>query len=274
MAKVWDCTIFYRELEMLELRLNILNDVVDRFVIVEAGETHSGKPKPAYFAENRQRFAPFLDKIEYVYVPSLTEIAGDDSWRRERAHRSEIKRGLKDAGWHDWVIVADVDEIPHPQTVKLLHSLWHGCQVKFELDFYYYGFNYRVKQGWAIGAIAEAQHIDPNIIRIAPGVDGPHAHPDHAFVCDEPRTRRGWHFSYFMSPEQVADKLDAFMHHNDVAANVPRDPAWLGKQMSAGADIFGRGLPIEYVPLSDTLPAYVLANLDKYKHWIAQEAKA
>lgn len=257
---IYDTFIFYNELDMLDLRLHILNDVVDRFVLVEAGETHSGKPKPAYFAENRERFAPFLDKIEYVYVSSLTAIAGEHSWHREKMHRASIALGLQNAHPLDWVIVSDLDEIPHPDRVRDLQRIG-GDGVKFELDFYYYNFNCRVKQGWAIGAARWGRERNPNRIRTQEGITTVTLHG-------------GWHFSYFMSPEQVADKLDAFMHHSDVAANVPRDPAWLGAQMSAGADIYGRGLPIEYVPLSDTLPAYVLANIDTYRHWFAQEAKA
>ena len=65
---VYDCFPFFNELDLLEIRLNVLKDGVDRFVIVEAGETHTGKPKPFYFEENRGRFAEFLARFEYVKV--------------------------------------------------------------------------------------------------------------------------------------------------------------------------------------------------------------
>lgn len=45
---IYDCFSFFNELDLLEIRLNVLKDVVDRFVLVEAGETHAGKPKPFY----------------------------------------------------------------------------------------------------------------------------------------------------------------------------------------------------------------------------------
>ena len=53
----YDCFSFFNELDLLEIRLNVLKDAVDKFVLVEAGETHSGKPKPLYFKENEARFA-------------------------------------------------------------------------------------------------------------------------------------------------------------------------------------------------------------------------
>ena len=39
---------FFNELDILELRLNILNPYVDYFVISEASVTHTGNPKPYY----------------------------------------------------------------------------------------------------------------------------------------------------------------------------------------------------------------------------------
>ena len=54
---IYDCFIVFNELDLLEMRLNILNDVVDRFVVVEGTKTHTGKPKLLYFEENCGGFA-------------------------------------------------------------------------------------------------------------------------------------------------------------------------------------------------------------------------
>ena len=51
--KVFDSIIFFNELELLEMRLNILGDVVDHFVITESPYTVSGNEKPLYYAENK-----------------------------------------------------------------------------------------------------------------------------------------------------------------------------------------------------------------------------
>ena len=40
---VYDCFQFFNELDILKIRLHVLSDVVDRFVISEATETFSGR---------------------------------------------------------------------------------------------------------------------------------------------------------------------------------------------------------------------------------------
>ena len=44
-----DCFPFFNELDVLDIRLNILNEVVDKFVLVEASKTQSKIDKPFYF---------------------------------------------------------------------------------------------------------------------------------------------------------------------------------------------------------------------------------
>jgi hypothetical protein len=63
---VYDCFTFFNELDLLEIRLNTLDAVVDKFVIAEATRTHTGKHKDLVFKLNQSRFARFLDKIIYV----------------------------------------------------------------------------------------------------------------------------------------------------------------------------------------------------------------
>ena len=50
--KIVDCFIFYNEIDLLSYRLNLLKDVVDYFIIVEATKTFTGKPKEMYFKEH------------------------------------------------------------------------------------------------------------------------------------------------------------------------------------------------------------------------------
>src|SRR3989344_1716902 len=84
-AKIYDCFTFFNELDLLDLKLHELADHVDKFVIVESTVTFQGNPKPLYFQENKQRFAPFLDKIIHVVV-SDTPTEGS-AWDREHYQR-------------------------------------------------------------------------------------------------------------------------------------------------------------------------------------------
>lgn len=46
--KIYDCFMFFNELDLLEIRLNIFKDKVDKFVIVEQNTTHQGQKKSLY----------------------------------------------------------------------------------------------------------------------------------------------------------------------------------------------------------------------------------
>ena len=243
---------------MIETRFHILEDVVDHFVVVEAPETHSGQPKPFYLWENWPRFERWHKKIIYVRTDKLTKHS-DNSWLRERYHRSQIAQGLTGAKDGDWIIVADVDEIPAPESVRVLRTL-SADGVKFELDMYYYDLNHRVRQGWAIGACRKMYGHDPNKIRPQEGINSLTLHG-------------GVHLSYFGGAQQVVQKVDAFMHHADPGIrDLPRDPVLIADKMAAGIDLYGRDMQIERVPLSDTLPRYILDNVDRFKAlgWIAE----
>ena len=55
MNKIYDVTCFYNEFDILELRLNILNDVVDKFVICECSRNHQGEERELLFEKNKER---------------------------------------------------------------------------------------------------------------------------------------------------------------------------------------------------------------------------
>lgn len=54
LPKIIDCFIFYNELDLLNYRLNILNEVVDYFILVESIQTFVGKEKPLHYNENKK----------------------------------------------------------------------------------------------------------------------------------------------------------------------------------------------------------------------------
>lgn len=268
MSKVYDCCMVYEEIDILELRMNILNDTIDHFVIVESGMTHSGLPKghPVGDALQTERFAPFAEKVIYQYLDTLP---GTNAWEREHAQRAAIGDVLRYfAEPDDWVIVGDADEIAHPNAVSVMRDAftWENTTaVKLELGFYYYNFMHRVREGWAIGACKWKVQQDANKIRTCDfGVE--------PLVFD----RAGWHLSYFLTPEDVVKKLNAFMHHADVAKDVPRDPIWIAERMMRGEDLFGRTIQIDRVPVSDSLPNFVLEHRAQYEAlgWLERQTEA
>ena len=116
--KVIDCFIFYNELDMLEFRLNELNDLVDYFVLVECIKTHSNNDKELYFENNKTRFSKFLDKIIHIIVKDNIPQTSN-SMDRENYQRNCIDEGIKKLSLNndDIIIIADLDEIPDTKTV-------------------------------------------------------------------------------------------------------------------------------------------------------------
>jgi beta-1,4-mannosyl-glycoprotein beta-1,4-N-acetylglucosaminyltransferase len=113
---VYDTFIFFNELELLELRLNELSDVVDRFILVEATRTFTNKPKPLYYAENKHLFSKFNHKITHIIVEDLPE--SDNPWILERFQRNCISRGFNNMSDDDIIMISDTDEIPRAEIVK------------------------------------------------------------------------------------------------------------------------------------------------------------
>ena len=135
---VYDIFTFNNELDVLELRLNILNNYVDYFVIVEATETFSGIEKPLYYSLNKSRYSKFNDKIIHYVVNdkpnSIDDITNDDFIYSPIAldnHHSSFKYGFKEfyqkecirkailhLSDNDICFISDVDEIWNPNVLS------------------------------------------------------------------------------------------------------------------------------------------------------------
>ena len=132
---VIDCIPFFNELDILKLRLHILDPLVDRFVIEEATHTFSGLPKDLCFEKNREMFEEFLPKITYLVVDnSPKEISTHE---RDKFQKNALAKALTDASDEDVLILSDVDEIPNPAVLQELvkrfdpDKIYHLAQRNF-----------------------------------------------------------------------------------------------------------------------------------------------
>jgi hypothetical protein len=144
---VIDVISFNGEFDMLELRLNILGDVVDQFIITEGRSTFAGNPKELTF--DIEKFKPWKDKIKYFviedeYSDEEVEAArvskytiGHPRWMHEFLQKEGIKRALTHLRDDDICFIGDVDEIWNMN--ENLFPL--GCKLK--LRVYSYFLNYR-----------------------------------------------------------------------------------------------------------------------------------
>ena len=81
---IYDCFMYFDEDLLLDLRLNVLNKFVKKFVITEATYTHNGNKKKLQFDINK--FKKFEDKIIYIVVDqhpeNILKLSDEDSKKR------------------------------------------------------------------------------------------------------------------------------------------------------------------------------------------------
>ena len=116
--------MYFDEEMLLDLRFNILDKYVDKFVITEATYSHNGEAKKLNF--NISKFAKFKDKIEYIIVentpPNLIKINEEDSedvkgeklilngYKRDNFQRHNLLKGLIKAEPEDLILLSDLDD--------------------------------------------------------------------------------------------------------------------------------------------------------------------
>tara|TARA_B100001059_G_C17769221_1_gene547415 strand:+ start:569 stop:1453 length:885 start_codon:yes stop_codon:yes gene_type:complete len=148
--KIFDCVPYFDEDMLFDLRLNMLNQYVDKFIVVEQLYTHSGKKKQQNF--NIENFKKFKDKIDYFLIENEPEDISEiklnepnhdglkrmNSLKRISLQYNKLLDGLNDASPDDLIIVSDCDEIPNLE--KLNFNLKNEI-ILFKQKIFYYKFN-------------------------------------------------------------------------------------------------------------------------------------
>ena len=235
-APVFDCFIFNKELDLLERRFRELDSVVDRFVIVEATKTHAGKDKELYFANNLERFAPWLHKVtslvmdEYPVLPDNATVT-DRSWAIERAQRDYIMKALEGVQSDAIIIISDLDEIPSAEAIKSVYMGFGGPSVKsLEMDLYYYDEHTKAKDKWyeaKVTTYGALSVIGPCGVRYTPVTDAPII------------PNAGKHLSYFGGVDAIRQKIEDTAHQ-EYNSEYMKDPVRIQRAVEQGLDVFGR----------------------------------
>ena len=139
--KIFDCTTFYNEKLMMEVRFNILNKFVHKFIVVESLFSHSGQKKNLNF--NVNDYPKFKDKIRYIIIEKEPENLGQNkrinSIKRIEQSYEYMFKGFEDADENDLIMLSDNDEIPNLESLNL-EKLKNNFVI-FEQLFFYYRFN-------------------------------------------------------------------------------------------------------------------------------------
>ena len=262
----YDCFTFFNELDLLEIRLNILNDVVDRFVLVEATKTFTGKEKPLYFDKNKDRYSRFLHKIIHIIVDDSPPF--EIAWENENFQRNSIMRGLKGLAPDAIIMVSDVDEIPNPVMVEKYKNT-KGIKL-FEMRMYYYYLNYLNYSFpvWRLGTRMLSYHdflnLDDKHItygEFLPASLNQGPTPSKVRNCTKnlPIRNAGWHFSYLGGTEAVRNKIQSFSHQ-EYNREPYCNPNWIQQCLQTGKDVFGRSSRYFGVKIDSTFPDYIVKH--------------
>ncbi|KAH8884542.1 glycosyltransferase family 17 protein [Thozetella sp. PMI_491] len=217
--KVYDLIMINTELDWLEIRLNTLYDYVDYFIIVESGTTFTGLSKPLLIKESLGKFAAFKDKLIYHELQYPPGFSAPRPWDREDLQRDATYTqvfprltGDQEPAWGDVLIVADVDEIPRPETITLLRLCDFPRRLTLRSRFYYYSFQF-LHQGkeWdhpQATFYEGSRTIKPSNLRIGDGGIQPIIYWDKADLWNA-----GWHCSScFRTMEELLTKMKSFSH--------------------------------------------------------------
>ena len=243
--KIYDCFSYWDEDLLLDLRLNILNEYVDYFVIVEGNKTWQNNPKKLRF--NIDKFPNFKKKIIYIPVEDMPD--GDDPYLRENFQRNAISRGLVSSSENDLVIISDLDEIPNP--VKIEKFKRNMQYAVFRQNHYYYKINLQSTKNpyWYGSRICIKRFLkSPQWLRNLKFKKRPLWRLDK-FRLNNIIQEGGWHFCNLKNAKELLYKYSNVCETNDQYA-------------------FNQKISTENLQIDKTFPNSILKNVDKYKDWI------
>ena len=300
--KVFDCFIFFNELDLLELRLNLLNNFVDYFVIVESAITFQGEEKDFFFEKNKKRFSKFENKIihfkvdkykiDFVKLPYFLNPINKDQqvinkiykflddcshfdkeketwWCNDFFQRECIWRAIAEANPNigDLILLSDVDEIPNPEIILTAkRKIIYDEVFYFQQHEFCYYLNYYHSSNW-IGTscflFSELAVTSMNAVRAV--AKSPSV--DSLQII----SNAGWHFTSMGSVAAIKNKITSWSHKEFNNAATLNNIEYNVKH---GYDIFRRpGFgKLECISISSNiLPAYLVNNIDLFKNLIGPD---
>ena len=285
--KVYDAILFFNELDILEIRLNTLDPVVDYFIISESTKTHSGLPKPLYFQENRDRFKKFEHKIIHQVLEdtpddylNLSEDSAKNelqrlvfekvnrgdwwphdvpSYGRDTYEKEAVLCAMGNCKPDDLILFSDADEIPNPETLKLVLENFNSKNIyNFKQRMFFYYFNCEKEDNWVGNTLLTFEKFK------------------ELSAC-ELRVRRrgifvedgGWHFSFMGGAERIKQKIESYgeqsLNTPEIKENIQSN---IDHCITTGRDLFNRPCHFWFVPIDDTYPKFIKENVESFSGYI------
>jgi beta-1,4-mannosyl-glycoprotein beta-1,4-N-acetylglucosaminyltransferase len=263
---IYDCFQYFNEDHIVDLRLNILDQYVDYFVISESNRTHQGEEKKINF--NIKKFSKFKDKIKFIIADYTNEIkfkkhTGGES-PIEQHQRNSLIRGIKNASPEDLIILSDSDEIP--DLTKLSEINKNKKFIAFSQKMFMYKLNLQNldESDWIGSKMTKKENITSmQDLRNLKFKDYPFWRIDKNNLQT---IKGGWHFSFLQTPKQILNKIKSFSHGEHNNNNI--DEKNIEEKILKNEDIFGRGITLKRIQIDSSYPSYIFKNKEKFSKWI------
>jgi beta-1,4-mannosyl-glycoprotein beta-1,4-N-acetylglucosaminyltransferase len=294
--KIYDSFMYFDEDLLLDLRLNVLDKYVSKFIITEATYTHNGTKKDLKF--DIHKYKKFKDKIKYIIVdeqpPEIFSINENDSlqkkgeklilngYARDNYQRNKLSEGINDASDDDLIIVSDLDEIPNLENLDF--NKVNNKIIQFKQKMFYYKFNlyYPNFEWFGSKACRKKDLLSPQWLRNIKSkkyskfrldlIFNKKKYNDIFYVLDG-----GWHFTCMRTAEELEYKLLNFAHHYEFEESGLKvkdlKNLILEKKVIYDHKVDQRGFKWsgkqKLNKISNLeLPGYINMNAGKYKDWL------
>ena len=292
--KIFDCTTYYDEELIMDIRFNTLNDQVEKFIVVESLFSHSGKKKKLNF--NINNYSKFKDKIVYIVIEKEPDnLKNNNQLSQSDKRMNSLKRieqsydymlnGIKDVGEDDLVILSDNDEIPNLRSDQFLRSKKNIIIFKQLLFYYKFNLNYENLTWFGSKACKKKKLKSMSWLRNLKNKEYPWWRVDVMFSNFKQRDLEivndgGWHFTNIKTPEKLLEKLKNFGHHDEfdesgidlnfIKSKIENKEVFYDHFLDKkNPNKWRSNYKLKKVSNS-ILPEYVIKNHQKYKNWFDQ----
>lgn len=291
--KIIDCFMYYDEDLVLDIRLNILNKYVSKFVICEANFNHNGTRRDLKF--DIKKFPKFKEKIIYLplkHQPNNLRVLNekdshniknskilDNALLRENFQRNFLQKEILKFHDEDVIIISDLDEIPN-----LKNFVYKSKITLFEQKMFFYKLNLVQDNFIWYGSRAckKKNLITPQWLRNIKSKKYPlwkfyilfskKKYNNINFIKNG-----GWHFTNIKNPKEIDLKLKNYLHHLEYEESGLNEMS-IKKIISEKKIIYDHSVDkrgkkwnssIKLIKEENKkLPSYIINNSIKFKDWI------
>ena len=261
MSKIFDCITFFRENLITNLRFEILNNIVDYFVVCESLYDHRGNKKKINFKIKDKKL-----KKKIIHIIVKKKFNTINPWKAQALQREYIFDGIKNADDDDYIMFSDPDEIPNPVTLKkIILTKKYGIFMQSSFCYKFNLFN-KYETPWEGTRICKKKNLKSiDYMRqeiLSKNLKYPFWRIDKNKDI-QIINNGGWHFNNIFSPKDISIKLKSFAHtefSNPKFSSVKVIKEKIDKKI----DLYEREWSFTKINLNKTFPKYIVKKLKKF----------